>query len=123
MSCKILIIDDDHDILETTGSILAHEGFEIHSADSVERGLELVDSLEPDIVLLDVMFPESRTRGFEAAAEIKSRKPKLPIIVLSAINREYAFDFTKETIMADEFLNKPVRTQKLIELIRQHTAK
>ena len=123
MSCKILIIDDDHDILETTGSILAHEGFEIHSADSVERGLELVDSLEPDIVLLDVMFPESRTRGFEAAAEIKSRKPKLPIIVLSAINREYAFDFTKDTIMADEFLNKPVRTQKLIELIRQHTAK
>jgi CheY-like chemotaxis protein len=123
MSCKILIIDDDHDILETTGSILAHEGFEIHSADSVERGLELVDSLEPDIVLLDVMFPESRTRGFEAAAEIKSRKPSLPIIVLSAINREYAFDFTKETIMADEFLNKPVRTQKLIELIRQHTAK
>jgi len=123
MSCKILIIDDDHDILETTGAILAHEGFEIHSADSVERGLELVDSLEPDIVLLDVMFPESRTRGFEAAAEIKARKPKLPIIVLSAINREYAFDFTKETIMADEFLNKPVRTQKLIELIRQHTAK
>ena len=123
MSCKILIIDDDHDILETTGSILAHEGFEIHSADSVERGLELVDSLEPDIVLLDVMFPESRTRGFEAAAEIKSRKPSMPIIVLSAINREYAFDFTKETIMADEFLNKPVRTQKLIELIRQHTAK
>ena len=123
MSCKILIIDDDHDILETTGAILAHEGFEIHSADSVERGLELVDSLEPDIVLLDVMFPESRTRGFEAAAEIKSRKPKLPIIVLSAINREYAFDFTKETIMADEFLNKPVRTQKLIELIRQYTAK
>ena len=47
MSCKILIIDDDHDILETTGSILAHEGFEIHSADSVERGLELVDSLDP----------------------------------------------------------------------------
>ena len=123
MSCKILIIDDDHDILETTGAILAHEGFEIHSADSVERGLELVDSLEPDIVLLDVMFPESRTRGFEAAAEIKARKPKLPIIVLSAINREYAFDFTKETIMADEFLNKPVRTNKLIELIRQYTAK
>jgi len=123
MSCKILIIDDDHDILETTGAILAHEGFEIHSADSVERGLELVDSLEPDIVLLDVMFPESRTRGFEAAAEIKSRRPALPIIVLSAINREYAFDFTKETIHADEFLNKPVRTQKLLELIRLHTAK
>jgi DNA-binding response OmpR family regulator len=117
---KILIIDDDNDILETTGSILAYEGFEIHAADSVERGLELVEKISPDIVLLDIMFPESKTQGFDAAREIKSRYPRLPIIILTAINREYAFEFTKEDIKAEEFLNKPVRTQKLIELIRLH---
>ena len=121
MGTKILIIDDDHDILETTGSILAHEGFEIHSADSVEGGLELIGSVFPDIVLLDIMFPESKTQGFDAARAIKTRNPKLPIIVLTAINREYAFEFTKEDILAEEFLNKPVRTEKLIELIRMHT--
>jgi DNA-binding response OmpR family regulator len=120
MGGKILIIDDDNDILETTGSILAHEGFEIHTADSVERGLELADKVSPDIVLLDLMFPESKTRGFDAAREIKLRHPKLPIIILTAINREYAFDFTKQDIKAEEFLNKPVRSNKLIELIRQH---
>ena len=120
MGGKILIIDDDSDILETTGSILAYEGFEIHTADSVERGLELTEKLSPDIVLLDIMFPESKTRGFEAARELKSRWPKLPIIVLTAINREYAFDFTQQDIKADEFLNKPVRTKRLVELIRQH---
>jgi DNA-binding response OmpR family regulator len=120
MGGKILIIDDDSDILETTGSILAYEGFEIHTADSVERGLELTDKVSPDIVLLDIMFPESKTRGFDAAREIRSRHPDLPIIVLTAINREYAFDFTKEDIKAVEFLNKPVRTKKLVELIRHH---
>jgi len=120
MGGKILIIDDDSDILETTGSILAHEGFEIHTADSVERGLELTDKVSPDIVLLDIMFPESKTRGFDAAREIRSRHPHLPIIVLTAINREYAFDFTKEDLTAVEFLNKPVRTKKLVELIRHH---
>ena len=120
MGGRILIIDDDSDILETTGSILAHEGFEIHTADSVERGLELTDTVSPDIILLDIMFPESKTRGFEAAREIRSRHPHLPIIVLTAINREYAFDFTKEDITAVEFLNKPVRTKKLVELIRHH---
>jgi DNA-binding response OmpR family regulator len=120
MGGKILIIDDDNDILETTGSILAHEGFEIHTADSVERGLELADKVSPDIVLLDLMFPESKTRGFDAAREIKLRYPKLPIIILTAINREYAFDFTKQDIKAEEFLNKPVRSNKLIELIRLH---
>ncbi len=123
MGGKILIIDDDSDILETTGSILAYEGFEIHTADSVERGLELAEKVSPDIVLLDIMFPESKTRGFEAAKELKARHPNLPIIVLTAINREYAFDFTEQDIKADEFLNKPVRTKKLVELIRQHIDK
>jgi DNA-binding response OmpR family regulator len=120
MAGKILIIDDDYDILETTGSILAYEGFEIHTADSVERGLELTDKVSPDIVLLDIMFPESKTKGFDAARELKARHPRLPIIILTAINREYAFDFTKEDIKAEEFLNKPVQTKKLIELIRRH---
>jgi DNA-binding response OmpR family regulator len=119
MRNKILIIDDDQDILETTGSILAYEGFEIHTADSVERGLELLDTVAPDIVLLDIMFPEKKTRGFDAASEIKAKQPNLPIIVLTAINREYAFDFTKSDIKADEFLNKPVRTRKLVEAIRR----
>lgn len=120
MGNKILIIDDDNDILETTGSILAYEGFEIHTADSVERGLELTEKISPDIVLLDIMFPESKTQGFDAARELKSRHPRLPIIILTAINREYAFEFNKEDIIAEEFLNKPVRTEKLIELIRRH---
>ena len=123
MADKILIIDDDHDILETTGSILAYEGFEIHTADSVERGMELVAKVSPDIVLLDIMFPESKTKGFDAARDIKAQYPNLPIIALTAINREYAFEFTQDDIKADELLNKPVRTKTLIDLIRKHIRK
>ena len=117
---KILIIDDDLDILETMGSLLENEGFEIHSADSVQKGMELIDSVSPDLILLDVMFPEKKTRGFEAAAEIKAKHPKIPIFVLTAINREYAFDFSKEDVKAEEFLNKPVKIERLIKLIRNY---
>ena len=85
---KILIIDDDLDILETMGSLLESEGFEVHSAETVEKGMEMIETLAPDLVLLDVMFPEKKTRGFEAAAQIKARNPKLPLFVLTAINRE-----------------------------------
>lgn len=120
MSAKILIIDDDHDILETTGSLLEYEGFEIYSADSVEQGLEMIDEISPELVLLDIMFPEKKTLGFEAAEEIKEKYPQLPVFVLTAINREYAFDFAKEDIKADEFLNKPVKTDKLVKLIRNY---
>ena len=117
---KILIIDDDTDILETTGALLKHEGYEIHSAVTVEDGIRMIDEVHPDVVLLDIMFPEKKTRGFEAAAEIKELHPSLPIIALTAINREYSFDFNKEDLKADEFLNKPVKTDHLIELINRH---
>jgi CheY-like chemotaxis protein len=117
---KILIIDDDLDILETTGSLLEYEGFEIHCADTVEKGMEMIGSLAPDLILLDVMFPEKKTRGFEAAGEIKAKYPKIPIFVLTAINREYAFDFDKKDVPADEFINKPIKIDRLVKLIRNY---
>jgi CheY-like chemotaxis protein len=120
---KILIIDDDRDILDTMGPLLEYDGFEVHSADSVEKGIGMIGSTEPDLILLDIMFPEKKTRGFEAAAEIKQKHPGIPIFVLTAINREYAFGFTKEDVKADEFLNKPVKTDKLVEMIRRHLEK
>jgi DNA-binding NtrC family response regulator len=117
---RILIIDDDQDILETTGALLEHEGFEVRSADTVEAGIGIIDGEAPDLVLLDVMFPEKKTLGFEAAAEIKARHPAIPLFVLTAINRDYAFDFTKQDVPCEEFINKPVRTDRLVELIRRY---
>ncbi len=118
---RILIIDDDQDILETMGALLDYEGYEVHSADSVESGIEKIAEVSPAIILLDIMFPEKKTRGFEAAGEIKEKHPKIPIFVITAINREYAFDFTKEDIKAEEFLNKPVDINKLVKLIRKYS--
>jgi DNA-binding NtrC family response regulator len=117
---KILIIDDDLDIQETMGALLEAEGFQIRSAETVEKGLAMIGSEVPDLVLLDVMFPEKKTRGFEAAVEIKAKHPKLPLFVLTAINREYAFDFSKDDVPAEEFLNKPVKIDRLVKLIRNY---
>jgi len=119
---RILIIDDDEDILETMGALLEYEGFKIHSADSVEKGIEMIPEISPGVILLDVMFPEKKTRGFEAAGEIKEKYPDMPIFVITAINREYAFDFTKDDIKAEEFLNKPVDINKLVKLINKYVS-
>ena len=117
---KILIIDDDLDILETMGSLLEYEGFEIHSADTVESGIEMIDQIAPNLILLDIMFPEKKTRGFEAASLIKEKHPQLPILVITAINREYAFDFSTDDIKVEEFINKPVKINRLVEIIRKY---
>jgi DNA-binding NtrC family response regulator len=119
---RILIIDDDEDILETMGALLEYEGFKIHSADSVEKGIEMITEISPAVILLDVMFPEKKTRGFEAAGEIKEKHPDVPIFVITAINREYAFEFTKDDIKAEEFLNKPVDINKLVKLINKYVS-
>ncbi|HUV09035.1 MAG TPA: response regulator [Spirochaetia bacterium] len=117
---RILIIDDDLDILETMGSLLEFEGFEIHSADTVEAGIEMIETISPDLILLDVMFPEKKTRGFEAAGLIKEKHQQIPIFVISAINRDYAFDFSKEDVQVEEFINKPVKINRLVEMIRKY---
>jgi DNA-binding NtrC family response regulator len=117
---KILIIDDDSDILETMGSLLEYEGFEIHSADTVEDGIAMIEGVSPGVILLDIMFPEKKTRGFEAAEEIKKKHPRIPVFVLTAINREYTFDFTQDDIKAEEFINKPVKIDRLVKLIRRY---
>ena len=117
---RLLIIDDDLDILETMGSLLEYEGFEIHSADTVEGGIEMIEQVSPDLILLDIMFPEKKTRGFEAAKQIKEKHPELPIFAITAINREYAFDFSKDDITVEEFINKPVKIDRLVEMIRKY---
>lgn len=117
---KIVLIDDDLDILETTGALLEHAGFEIHSTDSVEDGLELIERISPDLILLDLLFPENRSLGFSAAATIKARYPDLPLFVLTSINREYALEFSRDEVPADEFVTKPVRIKRLVELIDKH---
>ena len=117
---RILIIDDDQDILETMGSLLEFEGFEIYSAETVESGIEMIEDISPDVILLDIMFPEKKTRGFEAAGVIKEKYPKMPILVITAINREYAFDFAKDDLNVEEFINKPVKIDRLVEIIRKY---
>ena len=117
---RILIIDDDEDIIETVGSLLKFEGYEIESATTTEKGIDAIRKNLPDLVLLDIMFPDKKTKGFDAASEIKELFIELPLFVFTAINREYAFDFSTEDIKADEFINKPVKLDPLLKLIKQY---
>ena len=78
MGHKILVIDDDDDIADNTKRILSYEGFEVITSDRVEDGLKKIEKDNPDLVLLDIMFPEGKTLGFEAALDIKKIRPDLP---------------------------------------------
>ena len=123
MALRVLVVDDEPDIRTVLRATLERHGCSVAEAENGKRIVTSARRHKADIVLLDIMFPEKKTRGFEAAAEIKEKYPDLPILAFTAINREYAFDFAQEDIQAEEFINKPVETEKLVELIKKYTSK
>jgi len=121
---KIKIIDDDIEIVENITAILKKEGYSITMMDTTEGAIEEILRDKPDIVLLDVMFPENPAGGFDLSREIRKvdELKSLPIILLTSINQEFPMDFSSKDIDSEwfpvnEFLEKPVDVSILLEKI------
>lgn len=114
---KILVADDDETARDTAAALLASEPYEIVFATSGGEALESLESVDPDVILLDVMMPD--LDGFETCSRIKQdrRWRHVPVILLTALDR-------KEDLLhglecgADEFLTKPVRGAELRARVR-----
>jgi CheY-like chemotaxis protein len=123
MPKKILIIDDDIDLVEAMRLTLETAGFEVIDAQDGAKGLEMARSQHPDLILLDVMM-DTQDEGFHVAYQMRQDEAlkNIPIIMLTAVGQETGFTFNKEKdedfLPVDEFLEKPVDPQKLIETIK-----
>ncbi len=125
MPKKILIIDDDIDLVEAMRMTLEDAGFEVIDAQDGEKGLGKVQNENPDLVILDVMMG-TQDEGFHVAYQIKNsdETADLPIIMLSAVGQETGFSFNKEKdedfLPVNEFIEKPVNPQALIEIVKNN---
>ncbi len=121
---KILVIDDDKDLQETTRLVLEKNGFEVISAYNPEEGLQKVQSENPDLVILDVLMP-SDFEGFEVARTIREELKllKLPIIILTAVHGKkkvpYRFAPHEQWLPVDYFFDKPVRPDVLVAKVKE----
>ena len=124
MQKKILIIDDDIDLVEAMRITLENAGFRVIDAQDGQKGLEKIENENPDLVLLDVMM-ETQDEGFHIAYQIRNNEETsdLPIIMLTAVGAETGFSFDKEKdedfLPVNEFLEKPVNPDKLIEYVKK----
>ena len=115
-STKILIVDDDPDIIEILTYNLSNEGYNVKSAVNGVEALKKAKKFIPDIILLDVMMPEMD--GIEACANLREIESlsKSMIIFLSARGEDFtqiaAFDAG-----ADDYINKPVKPKILLKKI------
>ena len=124
MQKKILIIDDDIDLVEAMRLTLENAGFEVIDAQDGQKGLEQIKVAKPDLVLLDVMM-ETQDEGFHIAYQIRNNNETsdLPIIMLTAVPSETGFSFDKEKdedfLPVDEFLEKPINPDLLIDYVKK----
>jgi CheY-like chemotaxis protein len=120
---KILLIDDDIDIIEQNRALLTKAGYLVSFAFNGSEGLEKVSADKPDLVILDVMM-SSVGEGFEVARQIRKNDEvkNTPILMLTGVNREHPFNLRigpdMEWNPVDSFLEKPVQKDVLLEKVR-----
>lgn len=112
---KILIVDDEPDVLLTLRMILEAEGFEASLAADGETALRRIDDEQPDLVLLDIMMPV--LDGWFVLAELAGRHRKPRVIVCSAKSSPTDLDRARE-LGADDYVVKPWEPELLVEKIR-----
>jgi len=114
---KILIADDEPNIVAAIEFLLEQSGFEVHIAHDGDRALELVEACLPDLVLLDVMMPKKS--GYEVCRRMRERADwrHIKIVMLSAKGRD-AEVAKGLTVGADLYITKPFSTRELMARIK-----
>ena len=115
---KILIIDDDPDIIEATKIFLDMKGHQVKSANNKVDGLNVIKEFEPDLLILDVMM-EQPDDGIVMAQELRMKGFESPILMVSGINKVTGLDYDKDSTMVpvEAFLEKPIKPEVLMAKI------
>lgn len=117
MSKRVLIVDDEVNIVISLEFLLEQAGYHVRVAHNGEEGLEKIATFEPDLVLLDVMMP--RMNGFEVCSRVRENPAwqHIKIVMLTAKGREV--EITKGLALgANAYITKPFSTKDLLAQVR-----
>ncbi len=125
---KILIVDDDLDIIDSLRMILEAHGHQIVVKTDTEDLVASVMQMSPDLIILDIIFPENPNAGFTAARELHKTEgvKAIPVLLLSAVNQlsKMSFGFSEADISEDfmpvkGFIEKPVEPAVLLAKVNE----
>jgi len=122
---SIKIIDDDVELAENLSLILEKQGYAVSTLDRTEGAVEDLVQNKPDLLILDIMFPENVSAGFDLARKIRQAREikDLPVILLTEVNQKFPTDFSSADIDPDwmpvqDFVEKPVDIESLLKKVR-----
>ena len=121
---RITIIDDDVDQAQDIKDILGGNEHAVSMLHRVEGALEILARDKPDLVILDVMFPENPSAGMELAIKIRQNPEtrRMPVLLLTSVNQEFPLGLSDKDIDPDwlpiqAFIEKPVAAKPLLSKV------
>jgi CheY-like chemotaxis protein len=120
---KILLVDDDADIIATMRLAVADLGVEVQTANDGLVALDVAETMDPDMVVLDLMLP--RRGGFQILQRLKGKptmKGKRPLICMVTGNEGMRHKEFAEAGGVDDYLNKPFAIGRLLEVLHRFMA-
>lgn len=123
---KILLVDDDYDLLDQHKVLLESKGYKVFTADNVEDGWNIFKKEKPDAAIVDLIM-EEHDSGFVLCHRIKKDNygKSIPVFILTSATYITGFKFgsstaeEKEWIKCDALLNKPIVLEELIEKLEE----
>jgi DNA-binding response OmpR family regulator len=118
VSPRLLIIDDDPILRDRVQREAISWGFQVETTPDIETGRHAIEKKPPDIILLDLSFPETHENGIVLLREFHQKKPEIPIFVLSS-NNELSERLEVARLGATAFLNKSIPIKEILKIITQ----
>ena len=114
---KILVIDDDHLVRYALSRILLSNGYEVVTASDGRRGMAVLRTEHPDVVITDIIMPEQE--GIDTIIQIRRERPAIKIIAISGGGRIRNVDFLEmaHSLGASEVIAKPFEANELLSCL------
>jgi CheY-like chemotaxis protein len=122
---KVLVIDDDADLVSSVRMVMEGAGWQVYSAENGATGIERAREEAPELIILDVLMP--RQDGLTTYEQLRGEASlsKIPIIVLTSVSEKLGIGFSKEEFKThyghapEAFFNKPFEPQKLLDTVKR----
>lgn len=116
---KVIVIDDEPDIVTFLTLLLEDNGYATVSAKDGQEGIEKVRSEHPDLVLLDITMPEKSGVRFYREIRSDSELKSIPVVIVTGVAKEFKdFISTRRQVPPpDGFISKPIEKQELLDIV------
>lgn len=126
MSYKVLMVDDDVDLIEQYTPVLKKAGYDVRGAYDSKEGLDAFHEFKPDVVFVDLSM-EQFDSGFVLCQKLKNHPDgaETPIVIMTSAGHETGIRFSTDTaeekkwIRADDYLEKPIAPRDLVQYLNE----